>query len=86
MLLGWLQVFYKHDDPYKHRLVLELIYSRDGLNWNRLPNREPVLDEGPDGSWDRTNQSPATGTPIVVGARCTCTTEEISAITDRAKA
>ena len=67
MLLGWLQVFYKHDDPYKHRLVLELIYSRDGLNWNRMPSREPALEVGPDGSWDRTNQSAATGTPIVVG-------------------
>ena len=67
MLLGWLQVFYKHDDPYKHHLVLELIYSRDGLNWNRMPSRKPVLDVGPDGSWDRTNQSAATGTPIVVG-------------------
>ena len=69
MALGWLQVFYKHDDPYKHRLVLELIHSRDGLNWSRMPGREPVLDVGPDGSWDRTNQSAATGTPIVVGDR-----------------
>jgi hypothetical protein len=66
LLLGWLQVFYKHDDPFKHRLVLELIYSRDGLNWNRMPGRETVLDVGPDGSWDRTNQSAATGMPIVV--------------------
>ena len=67
MLLGWLQVFYKHDDPYQHKLVLELIYSRDGLNWQRMPGREPVLDVGPDGSWDRTNQSAANGAPIVVG-------------------
>ncbi|MEE3372004.1 MAG: hypothetical protein VX346_21910 [Planctomycetota bacterium] len=69
MLLGWLQVFYKHEDPYKHRLVLELIHSRDGLNWTRMPRREPVLDVGPNGSWDRTNQSPAMGSPIVVGDR-----------------
>ena len=69
MLLGWLQVFYKHQDPYKHRLVLELMYSRDGENWSRMPNRETVLDVGPDGSWDRANQSAATGTPIVVGDR-----------------
>jgi hypothetical protein len=67
MLLGWQQVFYQHNDPFKHRLVLELIYSRDGLNWKRMPNRETVLDVGPDGSWDRTNQSAATGAPIVVG-------------------
>ncbi|MBC8355539.1 MAG: hypothetical protein H8E66_26475 [Planctomycetes bacterium] len=69
MLLGWLQVFYKHEDAYKHRLVLELIHSRDGLNWKRMSRREPVLDIGPDGSWDRTNQSPAIGAPIVVGDR-----------------
>ena len=67
MLLGWLQVFYKHEDPFKHRLVLELIYSRDGLTWKRMPGRDVVLDVGPDGSWDRTNQSPAIGSPIVVG-------------------
>jgi hypothetical protein len=67
MLLGWLQVFYRHQDPYKHRLVLELIHSRDGQNWSRMPNRETVLDVGPDGSWDRGNQSAATGAPIVVG-------------------
>ena len=69
MLLGWLQVFYQHEDPDKHRLVLELIYSRDGLNWKRMPRRKPVLDVGPNGSWDRTNQSPAIGSPIVVGER-----------------
>ncbi|MCH2131287.1 MAG: LamG domain-containing protein [Pirellulaceae bacterium] len=66
MLLGWLQVFYHQEDPFKHRLVLELIYSRDGLNWQRMPGRPTVLDVGPDGSWDRTNQSPAIGTPILV--------------------
>jgi hypothetical protein len=69
MLLGWLQTFYHHQDPYQHRLVLELIYSRDGLNWSRMPKRETVLDVGPDGSWDRTNQSAATGAPTVVGER-----------------
>ena len=69
MLLGWLRVFYHSKDPYKHRLVVELIYSRDGLNWSRMPGRQTVLDVGPDGSYDRTNQSPATGQPIVVGDR-----------------
>ena len=69
MLLGWLQVFYDHQDPYKSRLVLELMHSRDGENWSRMPNRETVLDVGPDGSFDRTNQAPATDTPIVVGDR-----------------
>ena len=64
-----MQVFYQHEDPDKHRLVLELIYSRDGLNWKRLPRRKPVLDVGPNGIWDRTNQSPAIGAPIVVGER-----------------
>ena len=69
MCLGWLQVFYKHNAPYKHRLVLELIYSRDGLNWKRMPGRKPALDVGADGSWDRTNQSAANGPPIIMGDR-----------------
>ena len=69
MLLSWLQVFYHDKDPYRHRLVVELMYSRDGLNWCRMPNRQTVLDVGPDGSYERTNQSPAGGEPIVVGNR-----------------
>lgn len=69
MLLGWLQVFYQHQDPYKSRLVLELIHSRDGRDWHRMRGRETVLDVGPDGSWDRTNQSQANGAPIIVGDR-----------------
>ena len=69
MLLGWLQVFHHDRHPYRHRLVVELIYSRDGLNWNRMPHRETVLDVGPDGSYDRINQSPALGEPIVVDDR-----------------
>jgi len=67
LLLGWLQVFYQHQEPYQHRLVLELISSRDGRNWSRMPGRETVLDVGSDGSWDRANQSAANGAPIVVG-------------------
>lgn len=67
MCLGFLQVYYHHQHPYKSRLVLELIYSRDGKNWRRMPNRETVLDVGPDGSWDRTNQGHMNGEPVLIG-------------------
>jgi hypothetical protein len=67
LYLGWLQIFYHHQDPYLSRLELELIYSRDGREWHRMPGRETVLPVGPDGSWDRANQSAAGGRPIRVG-------------------
>ncbi len=69
MRLGLLQMYYHHQHPYQSLLVLELIHSRDGRNWQRMPNRETVLDVGPDGSWDRTNQSQMNGAPIIVGDR-----------------
>ncbi|UCH35365.1 MAG: hypothetical protein JSV65_03165 [Armatimonadota bacterium] len=69
LYLGWLQMYYHHQDPYRRRLEVELIYSRDGREWHRMPGRESVLPVGPDGAWDRTNQSPANGRPIRVGDR-----------------
>jgi len=69
LYLGWLQIYYHHQDPYLSRLELELIYSRDGREWHRMPGRETVLPVGPDGSWDRANQSAANGRPIRVRDR-----------------
>ncbi|MFP3903509.1 MAG: hypothetical protein ACLFWB_04615 [Armatimonadota bacterium] len=69
MRLGFVQTYYLHEHPYQSRLELELMYSRDGQKWQRMPNREPVLQVGDDGSWDRTNQSQMSGAPIVVGDR-----------------
>ncbi len=67
MYLGWLQIYCHHQDPYRSRLELELIHSRDARNWSRMPGREKALTVGPDGAWDRTNQSAASGRPIRVG-------------------
>jgi hypothetical protein len=65
--LGWLQIYCHHQEPYLSRLELELIHSRDGREWSRMPGRDKVLTVGRDGSWDRTNQSAANGRPIRVG-------------------
>ena len=35
----------------KQQIYTELIYSRDGLNWNRLPNSKAFIPNGPMGSW-----------------------------------
>ena len=67
MYLGLLQVYYHHLHPYESKLVVELIYSRDGVQWHRMPNRNTILDVGPDGSWDRTNQGVMNGPPVVTG-------------------
>jgi hypothetical protein len=69
LYLGLLQVYYHHLHPYKSKLVVELIFSRDGTNWKRMPNRETILDVGPDGVWDRTNQGLMNGEPVLVGDR-----------------
>lgn len=69
MRLGLLQMYYLHQHPYQSRLNLELIHSRDGQNWHRMPNREVILPVGADGSWDRTNQSQMNGAPIIAGEK-----------------
>jgi hypothetical protein len=67
MRLGLLQMFEKHEHPYHNRLYLELMYTADGVSWQRMPRRETVLDVGADGEWDRTNQSQMNGAPVAVG-------------------
>jgi len=67
MYLGWLETFLAHRDLYKLKLDIELIHSRDGRGWHRMPGRELVIPCGPDGSWDRLNNAPGGGPPIRVG-------------------
>ena len=69
LYLGFLQIFDHAKLPYKSRLELELIVSRDGQTWKRMPGRDIVLPVGPDGSWDRTNQSVANNAPVRVGGK-----------------
>ena len=57
--LGFLQMFYLASplDPLitheKHMMVDgQLVWSRDGVNWQRHPQRPVFLETGPDGSYD----------------------------------
>ena len=35
----------------RQQISTEIIYSRDGLNWKRIPGSEPFVANGPIGSW-----------------------------------
>lgn len=63
MYLGFLQNFYMYSDnpsyagpvrngPKSHQLDIELAWSRDGLHWERHPQRPLFLETGPPGSYD----------------------------------
>ncbi|HVE39790.1 MAG TPA: hypothetical protein VNM14_07890 [Planctomycetota bacterium] len=44
-----------------------LIYSPDGLDWKRLPVREPFIPNGPEGSWDSGTLYSSGDHPVVLG-------------------
>mgnify|MGYP002864304006 CR=1 FL=1 len=44
---GFLEPFCMNDFIYT-----ELAISRDGLNWNRFPERKKLIEYGADGTWD----------------------------------
>ena len=46
---------------YDKRCWLELVVSRDGLNWQRLTDRRPIIPLGGDGAWDSLCMSPGHG-------------------------
>ena len=48
-------------------ILPHLIYSADGLKWNRLPAREPFIPPGPAGSFDAGMIFPSGDHPVVVG-------------------
>ena len=41
--------------PYVDASDSELVYSRDGLNWQRMSERRSFMSPGPPGSWDDVN-------------------------------
>ena len=47
--IGFLNVFHKTDNT----MDVQLVYTRDGCNWNRLNKGQPFLTMGPEGSWDQ---------------------------------
>jgi|GEM_PF-6501836 len=54
--IGFLKMYEKRWDS--RRCWLELVVSRDGFNWQRLPDRTPILPLGGDGAWDAYCHSP----------------------------
>jgi hypothetical protein len=63
--IGLVQMFHVQPDAYT--LDIQLAASRDGVRFTRVGDRRPFIPLGPDGSWDRFNNSVATNPPIVVG-------------------
>lgn len=49
------------------RIEPELIYSNDGIEWKRLPVREPFLPHGPAGSFEAGSIYTTGDRPVVVG-------------------
>jgi len=48
MWLGMLELY----DTHIGAIDLQLAHSRDGLRWERLPMRQPILPRGEEGEWD----------------------------------
>ena len=48
MWLGMLEVY----DTHIGAIDIQLVHSRDGLRWERLPMRQPILPRGEEGAWD----------------------------------
>jgi hypothetical protein len=48
--LGFLRIYNKRWD--NRTTWIELVCSRDGLRWQRLSDRTPIIGLGPDGEWD----------------------------------
>jgi hypothetical protein len=49
------------------RIEPQLIYSRDGIDWQRMPVREPFIPHGPAGSFEAGSVYSAGDHPVVVG-------------------
>ena len=54
-------VFHQVDNT----LDVQLVFSRDGHNWNRTNKRQPFLNNGPSNSWDQ-YQVAVPSTPITI--------------------
>ena len=48
MWLGMLELY----DTYHGIIDVQLAHSRDGLRWERLPIRQPIIPRGEEGAWD----------------------------------
>ncbi len=61
--IGLVQMFQKRRDTCW--LEIQLAVSRDTVHFSRVGNREAFIPVGPEGSWDRFNNSIAMGPPLV---------------------
>jgi len=53
MLLGFLQIFKCTDGASSNGpMEVQLTSSRDGRRWQRVGDRRPILERGPEGAWD----------------------------------
>ncbi len=66
MWLGMLRVYHHARTGFK-QVDIELTSSRDGLNWERVGNREIFLPLGAADSWEADYTDPANGDPLLVG-------------------
>ena len=63
--IGLVQMFHKERDTC--RLEIQLAISRDTVHFTRVGDRAAFIPVGPEGSWDRFNNSIATNPPLPVG-------------------
>ena len=63
--IGLVQMFHKERDTC--RLEIELAVSRDTVHFTRVGDRAAFIPVGPEGSWDRFNNSLPTNPPLPVG-------------------
>jgi Concanavalin A-like lectin/glucanases superfamily len=67
MYLGLLEVFRVTDGINDGTIHIELVTSRDGVRWRRMPGeRTPILPVGPPGAWDA-GMIKTPNHPVVVG-------------------
>jgi hypothetical protein len=63
--IGLVQMYHKQRDTAW--LELQLATSRDTVHFTRVGDRTAFIPVGPEGSWDRFNNSIATGPPLAMG-------------------
>ncbi|MEA1950633.1 MAG: hypothetical protein U9N87_04570, partial [Planctomycetota bacterium] len=63
LYIGFLEPFFI---PIR-KLDTQLMYSRDGVDWQRAVDRQTFLPYGPPGSWDQAWVTPSQNPPIRIG-------------------
>jgi hypothetical protein len=61
--LGFVQMFYMSADMTRGPLEMQLAISRNGLDWTRVAQGQPILPRGSAGAWDCAHVSLCTARP-----------------------